>query len=390
MSQATTLTPRPTAEPTDFQRRLVTHADAAVEWLARSIAACGGRGSAAYYSRWYRPARGWAPPYPETTGYIIETLIAHADFARRPELIELALSQADWIRTLQEDDGALPGGWIAGGRKPPPSIFNTGQMILGLVAAGDRSGDAACLESARRAASWLAGQVDSATGTWMAHSYVAGYSPAYYTRVAWPVLEVWRRTGDSALKSAAVRVLDTIAGWQQPNGAIRNWEFRPGQPAFTHTMAYTIRGFLESARLLGNEGDRFFDVALRAADAVRRRMELRGRLAGAYDAELRGRYWYTCLTGNCQFAIAWMKLGDRTRDARFLSAALKALEFVTRRQSLGAIDPNVRGAIAGSSPLWGRYLTLRYPNWAAKFFVDACHAAHARLQRLVEDGPCGS
>jgi len=31
----------------------------------------------------------------------------------------------------------------------------------------------------------------------------------------------------------------------------------------------------------------------------------------------------------------------------------------------------VRGAIAGSYPLWGRYLRWRYPNWAAKFFLDA-------------------
>jgi hypothetical protein len=85
-----------------------------------------------------------------------------------------------------------------------------------------------------------------------------------------------------------------------------------------------------------------------------------------------------------------MKIGDRVQDPRFLSAALKALEFVMKRQALTAIDPGVRGAIAGSSPLWGRYLTFRYPNWAAKFFVDACLNAYARLQRLLEEGPCGS
>jgi hypothetical protein len=32
---------------------------------------------------------------------------------------------------------------------------------------------------------------------------------------------------------------------------------------------------------------------------------------------------------------------------------------------------NVRGAIAGSYPIYGRYERLKYPNWATKFFVDA-------------------
>jgi hypothetical protein len=27
--------------------------------------------------------------------------------------------------------------------------------------------------------------------------------------------------------------------------------------------------------------------------------------------------------------------------------------------------------VAGSFPIWGRYAPLSYPNWAAKFFVDA-------------------
>jgi hypothetical protein len=32
---------------------------------------------------------------------------------------------------------------------------------------------------------------------------------------------------------------------------------------------------------------------------------------------------------------------------------------------------NVRGAIAGSFPHWGAYAPFSYPNWAAKFFIDA-------------------
>jgi hypothetical protein len=31
----------------------------------------------------------------------------------------------------------------------------------------------------------------------------------------------------------------------------------------------------------------------------------------------------------------------------------------------------VRGAIAGSAPIWGAYSRFEFPNWAAKFFADA-------------------
>lgn len=32
----------------------------------------------------------------------------------------------------------------------------------------------------------------------------------------------------------------------RPNAAIQHWGFRPGEAAFTHTIAYTIRGFWET------------------------------------------------------------------------------------------------------------------------------------------------
>ncbi len=379
-----------TVEPTAFLRRIEPRAAAAADWLLRSIKACGGRGSSVYYSRWFKPLRGWTWPYPETTGYIIPTLLAYGHHAQRSDCIAVALQQADWVLSLQFDSGALPGGAVRNGRKDGESIFNTGQMMLGLVAAWDECREEKYLAAAARAARWLAEVVDPQAGIWTRYSYVPGYSPAYYTRVAWPMLEVDARRPDGLVRQRAVRVLDTVTGWQSANGAFRNWGFTAAAPAFTHTIAYTIRGLLESARLLGADGQRFLEAAERSAFAFLRRLELRGRLAGAYDQELKGHFWYACLTGNCQFAILWMKLFERLGDARYLSAALKALAFVMDRQRLRTLDPNLRGAVAGSSPLWGRYLTLRYPNWAAKFYLDALLLAQWQLRRLLEVGPCAS
>ena len=375
---------------TPFQCRIERQCAAGVRWLLRSIEACGGQGSAVYYSRCFRPRGGWAPPYPETTGYIIETLFDAAGFFGEPHYAEVARRQADWIVGLQNPDGSLPGGVVVNGRKAGPSVFNTGQMILGLVAAYDQTHDEKYLETAQRAGRWLAELVDPAAKIWTAHSYVPGYSPAYYTRVCWPMLEAWARTRDDSIKSAAETVLDTILSWQQPNGAVKNWGFTADAPAFTHTIAYTMRGFLESGRLLGSDGARFERAALAMADPLRRSLELRGRLPGSLDLDLNGRYWFVCLTGNCQLALNWTILNERVGDLRYLSAALKAYQYVLDRQRQSGLDRNTHGAIAGSSPVWGRYLTMRYPNWAVKFFVDAGLRIHAAMDQLLGEEPCES
>ena len=377
-----------TPKPTDFQRLIVDRAKLAADWLMRTVQAVDGRGSAAFYSRCYHPLRGWSWAYPETTGYIIPTLLDYAKFSARSEFRQVGIQLAEWVVSLQADSGALPAGLVVKGKVLGPSVFNTGQMILGLVAAGDETGDDRFLNSAARAANWLAEAIDGQAGIWTSHAYQQGFSPAYYTRVCWPMLEVWARTQQEQIKSAATAVLDKILTWQRPNGTIENWAFKPGTRAFTHTIAYTLRGFLESGRLLGAEGDRFADAAVRSADVLRRRMELRGRLAGSYDARWKGKHSYVCLTG--QLTLIFMKICRRLNDLRLFSAALKALQIVMGRQRIRPLDRNVRGAIAGSAPIFGWYIAMRYPNWAAKFYLNALMHAHSLLQEMLEAGPCAS
>ncbi len=59
-----------------------------------------------------------------------------------------------------------------------------------------------------------------------------------------------------------------------------------------------------------------------------------------------------------------------------IEACRSALRFLAATQTLDGAAA-VRGAIAGSYPIWGRYSRFEFPNWAAKFFVDAV-SAHQR------------
>ena len=67
-----------------------------------------------------------------------------------------------------------------------------------------------------------------------------------------------------------------------------------------------------------------------------------------------------------------------------------ALAETATLPSLMARAAAVRGAIAGSHPIWGRYSRFEFPNWAAKFFVDAV-SSYGRARRgtaFGEDAPC--
>ncbi|MEQ1744699.1 MAG: hypothetical protein ABMA02_04690 [Saprospiraceae bacterium] len=79
-------------------------------WLRRSIKATGGNGSAHSYS----PVFGWARAYPETTGYLIPTLLHCADFLQDDALRVLANQCQDWLLSIQLPGGAWAGG-LAGG-----------------------------------------------------------------------------------------------------------------------------------------------------------------------------------------------------------------------------------------------------------------------------------
>ena len=66
-----------------------------------------------------------------------------------------------------------------------------------------------------------------------------------------------------------------------------------------------------------------------------------------------------------------MKLYRHHDDGRFLNAALKIMDQLKMTQSLTSRNPGIKGALAGSYPIWGGYFSYRYPNWATKFYADA-------------------
>jgi hypothetical protein len=338
---------------------------AAADFLVRSHVATGRQGSAAHFS----VLRGWSPAYPETTGYIVPTLWRLADRLNDAEYATAADEMVDWLLTLQSSEGWFPGGVWRGPATASPSIFNTGQILFGLSEAVRRTGDARCTAAVERAVAWLSREQDD-DGCWRKHAYRPGHSPSYYAHVCWPLAVAGTVTDSVLARQTAAAGIRAVLTDQLPNGAFSAWSFAPGKPAFTHTIAYTLQGCIETGRLL-DRWDEFAQPMEKPAMRLLRSLELKKHLAGAFDDAWRPVTWYACLTGNCQMASVWMRFYERTGDPRWLNAADRAVELVRRTQPRRPWLAGCRGGIAGSSPLFGRYLMGRYPNWAAKFYGDA-------------------
>jgi len=337
------------------------HLEETAQWILRAQAATPDDG----VSGGYFLEDGWLASYPETTGYTIPSLLTLAERSGSREYEKAALAMAEWELRVQLPEGGFPGHFVD--RRNPPVVFNTGQVIFGLLAAYQHTHDARYLDGAKRAARWLESVQDS-DGAWRRFDYRRTVH-VYNTRTAWAMVELALVTGDGAIQAAGRRNLDWALQQQDADGWFRHCEFGPSEPAFLHTIAYTTQGLLEAGRRLDRPD--YIRAASLACRAVLKQTTPAGSIPGTFTSSWTPTAQYSCLTGNAQIAAQWFRLYDLTGDVGFLEGARRAMHFLKTLHDCGTANPNVRGAVKGSHPMWGRYCFAGYPNWAAKFFVDA-------------------
>lgn len=350
-----------TVTPDASQPSRSTYKRALVDWLIQAQNATSGGGVAGYYTL----AEGWSAAYPETTGYLITTMLEASARLKDAGLATRAYCMADWEVEIQLSTGAWQGGFITAPKVP--SVFNTGQVIDGLVTAYEWSKQSRYIEAAARAGQWLIEQQD-ADGAWRRYVY-NNFPNTYSTRVAWPLLMLAEATGNREFQRAAVRYLEWASRCQDETGWFEQCTLEVNEAPLTHTLGYTIEGFIEAGILLQEE--RWLAVGKRAADALLHRFEVRRHLAGTYGKGWRGDHAFACVTGCAQLSRVWGRLYEVTQDTRYLNALLKINDFVVSCIDLRSANPGIRGGVKGSQPIWGYYMTYRYPNWAAKFTLDA-------------------
>jgi len=340
------------------------HLEATVAWLCAAQDATGVGGVSAFYDV---RAGVWGPPYPETTGYIIPTFF---DLERGSGVRSYgvrAARMAEWLLGTQLECGAFPTGplWPDWDRRPV--VFDTGQVIHGLIRVFEQTRDARYLEAAVRAGDWLCA-IQDPDGSWRRHTSSGGVH-TYNVRTAWALLRLSQATDGAQYRRVATRNLEWALAQQCADGWFAHMEFRAGEDPLTHTIAYTIEGLLESGILLSESG--LIASARLAADALIERQAEETYLGARYGRQWRRSAAWSCLTGNAQMAVIWFRLYELTGRKDYLSGALSANRHVKQHHVRRSRIAGLAGGVAGSGPIYGGYEPYRNLNWAAKFFTDS-------------------
>lgn len=344
-------------------------------------------GIAAYYSL----LTGYSESYPEVTGYIVPTLYDFARTTNDSKVIAAAEKATSRLLSLQVPTGAFPSGLHS--REAQPSVFNTGQILQGLVRAYAETNRPDILNAAVAAGDWLV-DIQQPDGSWSGPGAYQNAAHTYYSMVAWALAEVSQCTADRSNSSrfalAAEKNLDWVLTHFRPSGWIDGINLQ-GHPNYLHFVAYVLQGALECGIVL-RRNDAVEAVA-KSSWVLLRKFETNKYLPGAYERDFKRPLRFTCLTGNAQMACVWLRLFEITDDLRYFNAALKMNEMLKQlipsRGRRGIV-----GGVSGSFPVWGRYQPLRYISWGCKFFADAI-ILEERLKRsfdatAVETLPCAS
>jgi glycosyltransferase involved in cell wall biosynthesis len=352
----------PRRSPEDFPAM----ARAMLEWLHRAFAAGGGHGAAAGY----HIANGWAGAYPEVTGYSITTLLDYAHEWNDQDLAALARDAGQWLIATRLSNGAIcRKQWYEG--NTTPSVFNTGQVLDGWCAlARGADSHVAVARAARDAAEWLLAEQE-VDGSWVRSAY-NGISHSYYARVAGPLAEFARLTGDDRMAAAARRTCDWVLSLQEHDGWVHRAGFTESDEPTTHTIGYVLEGLLRVGLVL--DEPQYVEGAELGARALLRIYNTNGRLPGRIGAHWRPRAHWRCLTGDAQVALVWCRLYRITGDAAFGAAAAGVAESLRTCMAIVPEWPEISGAIPGSAPAWGDYDPYGYPTHAVKFTLDLLYA----------------
>ena len=357
--------------------------DANLAWLAaaQDCSASSDGGAARDYSL----IRGWRASYPETSGYIVPTLLAYAQLDGVDTRLWHARAErmASWLASIQFASGAFQGGRIDS--KPvTPVTFNTGQILFALVAAS-RALDPSYQVPMRAAADWLVA-TQHADGAW--HSNASPFvkvpqAKVYDTHVAWALLEAARIVPERGYADAALANVAWALDYQAENGWFAQCCLDRNDTPLTHTLGYALRGVIEAARFTGRAD--LLDAARRTADGLQGALGADGYLPGRLRRDWRPAASWACLTGTAQVAACWLLLADLTGEDTYRDAAFRANAYVRRTVRLTGAQ-SVRGGVKGSHPISGGYGQYEYLNWAAKFLADSL-LLEGRQRGLWSVGP---
>ncbi len=275
--------------------------------------------------------------YPEVTGYYIPTLM-------RWGFTELALSYARWLCSIQHPCGAW---YDTEGRAP--YVFDTAQILKGLLAVRDRMEEAD--DAIRRGCEWILTNMEESgrmtTPSREAWGEEGICSELIHLYCLSPLYEAARVLGEEKYRKAAEKAADYYISHE--SAAINDFSF------LSHFYAYVMEGLCDIGRK---------DIAGRAMRQIGQIMDEKGYVPAYRDVN------WVCSTGMFQMAVVWFKLGDSEHGNKALSYAVRL-----QNESGGWYGsyPVIDAPKAADRKEYPDYFADSEISWAVKYFLDAVY-----------------
>ena len=328
------------------------------DWLQQALEVTKGNG----VSAWYHPFRGWGPAYPETTGYLLPTMLKLAQYFKDPVWEEHAHQCCQWLMRVQNADGGFPA--IGGGRS---LIFDTGMILEGFCAMIER-GNRCCAESAQRALAWLAAS-RCKLGWDSKQTYSQGFVPDYLFRVIWWMIRM------DAFFPGIINRKSLVLEWRCRYDLLSDpgevWPYDLGfdqhGSGWLHTWVYAVRGFFETSCLLGQIDSYLSCLLKQLLLPLFGFYQHQGHLPGVF-VRGKAKKGYRNPVGECQLACLLQALTQVYDDPFFQMFYRRVIHEMAplNKSYLGK-----SGGIWGTQPALGPYQRLRQINWGVKFYLDA-------------------
>ncbi|MBF0417817.1 MAG: hypothetical protein HQL86_06175 [Magnetococcales bacterium] len=353
-------------------------AHATAEWLVRAWEASPDDGVSLGYFPCDPPAEnrlrqhGWLPSSPVSTSAAMIALLHYAIRFSDALMRERALSMAHWLTHLQTPSGMIQDIHLPDRPQHPPSAhLATGMVLHGFAALLQHEPDLRIEHSAQLAAEFLMHTLNPEP-----HPDSPDPSLPFQGLKAHPVACAWGLQRFGALKGVAryqemaLRLARHTASLQQGNGWFvcndPELELTPS----TEAIGQTLHALLEIGITGGDTA--LIDAARRGMLPIIDRIRPHGFLSGRWRADWSPASSAACLTGSAQLSVVCYRLFQTLGDVTFLEAGDRLLNFLKGVQVIDAPDSPMRGALAGSFPLFfGEYHSAGFPTSASHQLLDA-------------------
>ena len=355
------------------------HLDLSIEWLIKAQNQGTDHGVAAIYDA---ENNLWQNSYPETTGYIIPTLYEYSKFKKNKLFFDSATKMAEWEINIQSPDGGtgeFVGFYMSNTTKP--RMFNTGQVILGLISAYKETNNRQFIESAIKSSNYIIKNTND-IGYWDFSNF--NTPKTYNIRVAWALLELYKITQEKKIKYTAERIIRWVISETLENGYIKKNNFSEyKETAFTHLLGYTLVGLLKVYKLknFNINYELILKRMINAGENIVKIYQNKDQfnffpkigLPSFFDASWQPLTSWSCITGNTQIEYFLRLLWSITKSEVFLEVADNLLLDVKKLHIIEDVtgDKNLIGGLFGSYPIEADYCPFQIPNWGVKFFADS-------------------